>query len=134
MSADAPLVGRAVMDVLMKVMLITPVRSWSRSGNVTTSARWTRMLRELGYQVRVANQDDGRAAELMIALHAWRSADSIGSLRERYPDRPLIVALSGTYIYDYIDRDPKPILHSLASADRLVALQDLARARVAARF
>ncbi len=70
----------------------------------------------------------------MIALHAWRSADSIREFRERYPDRPLIVALSGTDIYEYIDRDPGPTLHSLACADRLVALQELARQRVPAKF
>ena len=70
----------------------------------------------------------------MIALHAWRSADSIADFRARYPEQPLIVALSGTDIYDYIDRDPEPTLHSLACADRLVALQELARRRVPARF
>jgi len=42
--------------------------------------------------------------------------------------------LSGTDIYDYIDRDPAPTLHSFASADRLVVLQELARRRVPARF
>lgn len=118
----------------MKVILITPVRSSSRSGNGTTTARWTRILRELGHRVRVANRYDETAADLMIALHAWRSADSIRRFRELYPDRPLIVALSGTDIYEYIDRDPAPTLHSLACADRLVALQDLARRRVPARF
>ena len=70
----------------------------------------------------------------MIALHAWRSSDSIRDFRKRYPHRPLVVALSGTDIYEYIDRDPVPILHSLACADRLVALQELARRRVPARF
>jgi putative glycosyltransferase (TIGR04348 family) len=70
----------------------------------------------------------------MIAIHAWRSADSIRRFRERYPDRPLIVALSGTDVYDYIDRDPAPTLHSLACADRLIALQELARRRVPAQF
>ena len=70
----------------------------------------------------------------MIAIHAWRSADSIRRFRERHPDRPLIVALSGTDVYDYIDRDPAPTLHSLACADRLIALQELARRRVPARF
>ena len=70
----------------------------------------------------------------MIALHAWRSADSIRTFRERYPDRPLIVGLSGTDIYDYIDRDRDPVLRSLAGAERLVALQELARERVPARF
>jgi hypothetical protein len=70
----------------------------------------------------------------MIALHAWRSSDSIRDFRARYPARPLIVALSGTDIYQYIDRDPAPTLHSLACADRLVALQELARRRVPAQF
>ena len=70
----------------------------------------------------------------MIALHAWRSADSIRQFRERFPDRPLIVALTGTDIYDYIHRDPAPTLRSLALADRLVALQDLAYRQVPARF
>src|SRR5262249_56811682 len=70
----------------------------------------------------------------MIALHAWRSTDSIRNFRELYPDRPLIVGLSGTDIYDYIERDPTPTLRSLACANRLVALQELVRRRVPARF
>ena len=118
----------------MQIIIITPVRSSSRSGNGTTSARWTRILRELGHDVEVAHRYDGAAADLMIALHAWRSAESIRDFRERYPERPLIVALSGTDIYEYIDRDPTPTLHSLACADRLVALQELARRRVPAQF
>ena len=40
------------------------------------------------------------------------------------------MGLSGTDIYDYIDRDPAPVLRSLACADRLIALQELARRRV----
>jgi putative glycosyltransferase (TIGR04348 family) len=96
--------------------------------------RWTRILRELGHDVQVANRYDGRAADLMIALHAWRSADSIADFRTRHPKLPLVVALSGTDIYDYIDRDPVPTLRSLALADRLVALQELAKARVPAEF
>jgi len=70
----------------------------------------------------------------MVALHAWRSARSIRTFRERYPDRALIVGLSGTDIYGYIDRDRASVLRSLACADRLVALQELARRRVPARF
>jgi putative glycosyltransferase (TIGR04348 family) len=118
----------------MEIVIITPVRPSSRSGNGTTTARWTRILRELGHHVHVANRYDGAAADLMIALHAWRSADSIRRFRELYPDRPLIVGLSGTDIYDYIERDPAPTLHSLTCADRLVALQELARLRLPERF
>ena len=96
--------------------------------------RWRRILRELGHEVRVANAYDGSPTDLMIALHAWRSAESIRRFRALYPDRPLIVALSGTDIYEYIARDPAPVLHSLACADRLLALQDLVRRRVPMRF
>src|SRR5215470_16083016 len=118
----------------MKTVGITPARSSSRSGNQTTSMRWMRILRELGHDVHIAHRYNGAAADLMIALHAWRSSDSIRNFRERYPDRPLIVGLSGTDVYDYIDRDPAPTLRSLACADRLVALQELAGRRVPARF
>lgn len=96
--------------------------------------RWRRILRELGHDVRVADAYDGSPTDLMIALHAWRSAESIRRFRALYPDRPLIVALSGTDIYEYIARDPAPVLHSLACADRLLALQDLVRRRVPMRF
>jgi len=96
--------------------------------------RWARILRQLGHRVHIADRYSETDAELMIALHAWRSADSIRAFRKLYPDRPLIVGLSGTDIYDYIDRDPAPVLHSLACADRLVALQELARERVPAQF
>src|SRR5262245_21649321 len=118
----------------MRIVLITPARPSSRSGNGTTTARWTRILRALGHKVSVAERYDETPADLMIALHAWRSADSIRRFRELYPDRPLIVALTGTDAYEYIDRDPVPTLHSLAVADRLVALQDLVRRRVPAQF
>ena len=96
--------------------------------------RWTRILRELGHDVCVADRYDGGSADLMIALHAWRSADSIRRFHDLHPGRPLIVALSGTDIYHYIDRDPVPTLHSLECADRLVALQELVRRRLPARF
>jgi putative glycosyltransferase (TIGR04348 family) len=118
----------------MKIILITPARSSSRSGNATTTKRWARILRELGHDVRVLGRYDGSAADLMIALHAWRSADSIRDFRARFPQQPLIVALSGTDIYEYLDRDPSPTLHSLACADRLIALHELAQRRVPGQF
>jgi len=118
----------------MRIVIITPVRSSSRSGNGATAARWAHILRELGHAVDVVNEYNRERAELMIALHAWRSAGSIRRFRELYPHRPLIVALSGTDIYEYIERDPAPTLDSLACADRLVALQEFARRRVPERF
>ena len=114
----------------MKIALITPARPSSRSGNRTTAVRWARILRRLGHKVRVATKYDGTPADLMIALHAWRSAAAVRRFRELHPERPLIVALSGTDLYEYIDREPEPTLRSLELADRLVALQDLAGRRL----
>jgi putative glycosyltransferase (TIGR04348 family) len=110
----------------MNIVLITPDGPTSRTGNRVAASRWARILRGLGHRVRVAGDYDGRPADLMVAVHAWRSAGAIARFKAKYPDRPLVLQLSGTDIYDYIERDPVPTLRSMALADRLVALNDLA--------
>ncbi len=61
----------------------------------------------------------------MVAIHAWRSADAIAKFKARYPDRPVVLQLSGTDIYEYLTSDPVPTLRSMALADRLVGLNEL---------
>ena len=60
---------------------------------------------------------------MLIALHARRSAPSIAAFAERYPDRPLIVVLTGTDLYRDIAVD-ESARRSLALASRLVVLQE----------
>src|SRR5882672_9026808 len=117
----------------MKIALITPAGARSRSGNRHTATRWAAMLRSLGHRVRVSVRWDGRAADAMIALHARRSHASIVRFRERFPDLPLGVVLTGTDLYRDIrtDRNAKA---SLALADRLVVLQDMGRLELPTRF
>jgi putative glycosyltransferase (TIGR04348 family) len=62
----------------------------------------------------------------MVAVHAWRSAAAIEKFKSTYPARPVVLQLSGTDIYHYIDVDPLPTLRAMELADRLVALNDLA--------
>lgn len=62
----------------------------------------------------------------MVAVHAWRSAEAIRRFKSAYPDRPVVLQLSGTDIYDYMKTDPVPTLRSMELADQLVALNDLA--------
>jgi len=114
----------------MKIALITPAGARSRNGNRHTALRWAAMLRSLGHSVRVAIRWDGRPADAMIALHARRSHASIADYRERCPEKPLVVALTGTDLYRDIrkDRDARA---SLALADRLVVLQDMGRLELA---
>ena len=90
------------------------------------ASRWARILRRLGHRVRIAADYDGRPADLMVAVHAWRSAAAIERFKTTFPERPVILQLSGTDIYGYIDTDPDKTLRSMALADRLVALNDLA--------
>ncbi|MBV8410276.1 MAG: TIGR04348 family glycosyltransferase [Alphaproteobacteria bacterium] len=110
----------------MKIVLITPEGPTSRTGNKIAASRWAKILRRLGHRVRVATTYAGEPADLMVAVHAWRSAEPIARFKAFYPDRPLILQLSGTDIYGYLQSDPGPTLRSMELADRLVALNDLA--------
>ncbi len=118
----------------MRIVLITPDGPTSRTGNRVAASRWARILRRLGHRVRIAADYDGRPADLMVAVHAWRSAPAIERFKAQFPGRPVILQLSGTDIYQYIDTDPVPTLRSMALADRLVALNDLAWRVVPERF
>ena len=110
----------------MKIVIITPQGPTSRTGNRVAASRWARLLRGLGHRVRMASDYDGAAADLMVAVHAWRSAAAIERFKARHPDRPVVLQLSGTDIYQYIKSDPEPTLRAMTLADRLVALNDLA--------
>ncbi len=110
----------------MRITIATPAPSGSTAGNRVTALRWSRILRGLGHRVRVATGYDGRPCDVLIALHARKSATAVARFRELRPGSGLIVALVGTDLYvDLKRRDPR-VLQSLDAADRLVTLQPLA--------
>ena len=108
----------------MRIILVTPAASGSRFGNRVTATRWARVLRSLDHRAAVRTHWDGERADALIALHAWRSAVSIERFRARFPTRPLVVALTGTDIYGFLETDPDATRRSLAAADALVALHE----------
>jgi putative glycosyltransferase (TIGR04348 family) len=118
----------------MRISLITPAAPGSRSGNRTTAVRWTRILRSLGHRVEVAVDYDGGPADLMVALHAWRSRAAIDRFHRRFPERPLVVGLAGTDIYRFIRTHRKQTLHSLEVAHRLVGLHELVPEAIPKRY
>jgi putative glycosyltransferase (TIGR04348 family) len=118
----------------MKVVLITPSGPTKHTGNRNAAGRWARILRELGHRVTVSTDYGDEPADLMVAIHAWRCAAAVARFKARYPGRPLVLQLSGTDIYQYLDEDPQPTMRSLALADRLVALNDLAWRKVPRRW
>ena len=73
-------------------------------GNRITAARWARILKQLGHHVQIGTRYEGQSADLLIGLHARKSASSIRSFCERYPKRPCFVALTGTDLYGDLQR------------------------------
>lgn len=110
----------------MRIIIITPAAVKSLSGNRATAARWAFFLKEQGHQVNIDVSWDGKPYDLMIALHAWRSAEPIDKWKQKYPEKPLIVVMTGTDLYRFIDTHSEPTLHSIEIADQLVVLHDLA--------
>ncbi len=115
----------------MKILLITPALPKSRAGNRVTASRWESILTELGHNVMVkASCDDitriSSNFDAMLALHAWRSASSINYYKQNFPQKPLIVALTGTDLYKFVNTHPKTTLRSIDQANALITLHDLA--------
>ncbi len=107
----------------MLVSCPAPEGVWT--GNRTTAERWTRMLRSLGCRVSLQPSQTLRPLDgfdLLVALHARRSAEVLHRFKERFPERPAIVGLAGTDVYGDLPLDPAA-RRSVDLADRLVALQ-----------
>lgn len=118
---------------MARISIVTPAAAGSRTGNRHTAQRWARLLRALGHRVAVGTEWDGRACELLVALHARRSHASVARFRADHPRTPLVVVLTGTDLYRDLPGSAEA-RRSLAMADRLVALQDEARRALPARL
>jgi putative glycosyltransferase (TIGR04348 family) len=81
-------------------------------------------LRKLGHRVRIEQSYRGRRCDLLIALHAKKTAAAAERFHRLFPDRPLIVALTGTDVYRDIHRSRRA-RRILDLASRLVVLQPL---------
>jgi putative glycosyltransferase (TIGR04348 family) len=131
----------------MNVCLVTPAPARSRKGNRVTALRWARILRGLGHRVAIEQEyrgpggtgvgltegssrtagpgaRPGRRCDLLVALHARRSFASIERFSRDHPDRPLILALTGTDLYGDIHTDPLA-QRALELATRLIVLQPM---------
>lgn len=106
----------------MRILIVTPAPAGSRQGNRVTALRWARLLRALGHHAQVATGFTGQRCDLIVALHARKSAESVARWRRERPAAPLVVALTGTDLYQDLPRSAAA-RRSLALADRLVLLQ-----------
>jgi putative glycosyltransferase (TIGR04348 family) len=80
------------------------------------------MLRDR-YRPIVQTAWRGEPADALVALHAWRSAESIARFHAEAGGRRMAVVLTGTDLYgDFAGRPETAV--SLDRADRIVVLQD----------
>jgi putative glycosyltransferase (TIGR04348 family) len=126
--------------------IVTPALADANNGNWQTASRWARLLGR-DYRVALAaswapsaaasSQASAQACAdtppaLLVALHARRSADSIQRFAKAWPQRPLVVVLTGTDLYRDIHHDAAA-QHSLDVATALVVLHERAALDLPAR-
>jgi glycosyltransferase involved in cell wall biosynthesis len=105
-----------------------------QGGNLTTALRWQGILTDLGHQVSLAEGWEPGAEpgpHLLIALHARRSGPAIEAFRAAHPEGALIVAATGTDLYEDLpagEAHGRAALAGFEAADRILVLQDLAPA------
>ena len=109
----------------MQIRIVCPAPRGTLYGNRISAERWVRILRQLGHRVAIDTGYDGAPCDLLIALHARRSAQAVFDFGELYPHTPVIVALTGTDVYRDIHRY-RSAQRALEAATRLVVLQPLA--------
>ena len=105
---------------------MTPALAAANNGNWQTARRWARWLSR-DCRVRLTDAWAGGDEDLMIALHARRSAPSMLAWRSAqaapHAQRPLLLVLTGTDLYRDIAHDASA-QQSLQWADQLVVLNE----------
>ena len=93
---------------LPSVLIVCPASASANNGNWQTAWRWSQML-ETDFEVSIAQEWTNEPTDVMLAMHARRSADSIArwaKFKNVDTDAPgLAVVLTGTDLYRDIQTD-----------------------------
>jgi putative glycosyltransferase (TIGR04348 family) len=109
----------------LRVVIVSPALADSNNGNWQTARRWQKLLS--AHSARIVRQwpdNPSDSDDVMLALHARRSADSVQAWHAKHRQRGLGVVLTGTDLYRDIAQDPQA-QKSLALARFLVVLHGL---------
>jgi putative glycosyltransferase (TIGR04348 family) len=109
--------------VRKRIVIVSPATARENNGNWQTASRWARFLRG-AHSVDIAGgwTPDDPAPDLLVALHARRSAAALAAFTAAHPDRPSVLVLTGTDLYRDI-ADNADARASLERATALVLLQ-----------
>ncbi|WP_342119645.1 selenoneine biosynthesis selenosugar synthase SenB [Pseudoduganella sp. OTU4001] len=111
------------------ICIVSPALAQANNGNWQTARRWAQFLRTR-HNATIATDWPGQPAsealpaapDLLIALHARRSAAPLARFRAAHPARPAVLVLTGTDLYRDIHSDASAQA-SLEHASALVLLQ-----------
>lgn len=104
------------------VRIVTPALADANNGNWRTAHRWQTLLSPT-FKVIVQGDWTDESCDILIALHARRSAAAIVRFRAAHPNKPLIVVLTGTDLYRDLEISQEA-RQSLDLADALIVLQE----------
>jgi len=109
----------------LQIVIVCPATPSSNNGNWRTASRWQRLLQTTARVRLVQHWPDEQASqdEVMLALHARKSASAIAAWHARHGQAGLGVALTGTDIYPDITHDAIA-LGSIGQAASLAVLQE----------
>lgn len=116
----------------MEILIISPAPREKLYGNNITAERWRSILSSFGHGVTISDSYSGQPADLLVALHSYKSYASIAAFRKSNPGKKIIVALTGTDIYQDLEILEKAakVIASMSIADNLVVLQPKALEKV----
>jgi putative glycosyltransferase (TIGR04348 family) len=113
---------------ILRVCIASPAPRFANNGNSHTAARWADYLSACA-QVQVITQWAGEPCDLLIALHARKSADAIERYRTARAEGRVVLVLTGTDLYRDLPADAAA-RRSLELADIVVVLQRKALERL----
>ena len=108
--------------VQMKVKMIYPPAVGKINGNMVTTQRCAKIFQNLGYEVSMETEFTHSDADIILALHAYKSYPVIKKMKIEHPDKRIIVMLTGTDIYSE-SLATFETQESLQIADKIVVLQ-----------
>ena len=104
------------------VLIITPALAQANNGNWQTAWRWSQLLKS-EYRTTLASAWHGEGADVMLALHARKSAPAALAWTQAVGSSNLAVVLTGTDLYRDIRTD-QAAQSALRAAGQLVVLQE----------
>ena len=121
----------------MQIAIFSKATRETRSGNWITASRWRKLLRSAGYRVAIVHDEseiETCSADLLIGLHARRSAKALRIFKRVNPGGSTMVAMTGTDIYRDLSpsrkRQSAAATRSLDDCDRIILLQPLMAKRL----